>query len=245
MKTTVVAALCVIAVSLAIIAGVQLSSAQAQPEETAHPEEAANKDAVAGISHVKLAHDLAQWGRDNQHPGAVAIASRILQDVPVTESAELGKMVKGDVEPTEHKAANAGSLLAEAKQMVKDDTLATKVVEAMAEMGLKGRGALKGALVGTVAMGGPKKNQAGQLLYAVAQVVATFKKGELAAVWVGGTGKGEVDLYVYDSAGKLVASDETKGDSCWCDWTPKAQGDYTIKIINRSSTAVNISIVTN
>jgi hypothetical protein len=63
-----------------------------------------------------------------------------------------------------------------------------------------------------------------------------FKANELAEFFVIGDGDTDLDLFVYDADGKLVASDEDPSDRasdlCVCRWTPKNEQEYKIVIKN-------------
>jgi len=59
-----------------------------------------------------------------------------------------------------------------------------------------------------------------------------FYGDEAAAVVVRGDGTTDLDLYVYDENGNLIASDTDASDYCIASWTPKWTGRFTIKIVN-------------
>ncbi|MCW5933684.1 MAG: hypothetical protein KIT45_05185 [Fimbriimonadia bacterium] len=61
----------------------------------------------------------------------------------------------------------------------------------------------------------------------------SFYKGRLAGVLVSGDGDTDLDLYIYDRNGALVAYDDDPTDDCLCLWTPRYTGKYTIKVVNR------------
>lgn len=60
-----------------------------------------------------------------------------------------------------------------------------------------------------------------------------FRGGETACVVVSGDGDTDLDLYIYDNNGNLVASDTDYTDQCVCTWTPRWTGNFKIKIKNR------------
>lgn len=60
-----------------------------------------------------------------------------------------------------------------------------------------------------------------------------FRGGERACVVVSGDGDTDLDLYIYDENGNLVASDTDYTDDCVCVWNPRWTGPFTIKIVNR------------
>jgi hypothetical protein len=59
-----------------------------------------------------------------------------------------------------------------------------------------------------------------------------FTGGERAMVEVIGDEDTDLDLYVYDSNGDLVAFDESESDHCIVSWTPERTEHYTIVIVN-------------
>ncbi|MBR6592363.1 MAG: hypothetical protein IKK81_07075 [Prevotella sp.] len=61
----------------------------------------------------------------------------------------------------------------------------------------------------------------------------SFRGGELAMVVVIGDGDTDLDLYVYDSYGNLIARDADYTDNCVVTWTPRWTGKFRIKIVNR------------
>jgi hypothetical protein len=62
-----------------------------------------------------------------------------------------------------------------------------------------------------------------------------FAGGRLASVAVSGDGDTDLDLYVYDENGHLVASDTDLTDQCYVSWVPRWTGTFTIKIVNRGN----------
>jgi hypothetical protein len=63
---------------------------------------------------------------------------------------------------------------------------------------------------------------------------ATIYVGHLAEVAVIGDGDTDLDLYVYDPAGRLVGYDDDPTDRCYVRFFPRMSGTYTIKVVNRS-----------
>lgn len=250
MKALKNASLVVIAVSLAIIAGAEISShlASAQESKSAPPapEAPSKKDAVAGVATVRLAADVAKWGRTNKNAAALAVAAAILDTVPLEYSKEFEGMLEGGEKADGAKAPNGDELIIEAKKMCNDDALPSSVMDGIRKMGLSGRGAVKGALVASGKVGGAVRSSDGKWNIKYVSFSGRFKKGELAAVWCGGNGDGEVDLFIYSADGKtLITSDESEGDSCWCEWTPKEEADFIIVAYNRSTKENTLVFVTN
>lgn len=56
-----------------------------------------------------------------------------------------------------------------------------------------------------------------------------FRGSEQAIVDVVGDGDTDLDLYIYDENGNLVANDTDNTDDCVCRWTPKWNDAFKIK----------------
>ena len=74
---------------------------------------------------------------------------------------------------------------------------------------------------------------------------AKFWANELAEVIVIGDGDNDLDLYIYDANGNLIASDTDYTDQCVCRWVPSWTGAFTIRIVNRGAIYSNFAIATN
>lgn len=72
-----------------------------------------------------------------------------------------------------------------------------------------------------------------------------FQAGQEATVTVYGDGDTDLDLYVYDSNGNLVAKDEDRTDTCVASWVPKWTGAFTIVVKNRGSVYNRYTMRTN
>jgi hypothetical protein len=74
-------------------------------------------------------------------------------------------------------------------------------------------------------------------------IKATIHVGHLAEVAVLGDGYTDLDLYIYDPAGRLVGKDDDETDRCYVRFFPRTSGIYTIKIVNRSDTLSNAYVI--
>lgn len=72
-----------------------------------------------------------------------------------------------------------------------------------------------------------------------------FYAGELAQVGLIGDGDTDLDLYVYDENGNLIASDTAYGDVCYCEWVPLWTGTFRIEVVNLGSVYNIFDIETN
>jgi hypothetical protein len=60
----------------------------------------------------------------------------------------------------------------------------------------------------------------------------TFRKGQKVTIKVTGDGDTDIDLYVYDENGRLVAKDDDTTDICVVQFTPEETQRYQVKITN-------------
>ena len=73
----------------------------------------------------------------------------------------------------------------------------------------------------------------------------TFVGGQVAVVLVSGDGDTDLDLYVYDESGALVAVDDDGTDSCVVSFVPSRTGRYTIVVRNRGFVYNRYVLATN
>jgi hypothetical protein len=72
-----------------------------------------------------------------------------------------------------------------------------------------------------------------------------FYGGEEARVAVRGDGDTDLDLYVRDIYGNLIACDEGPTDTCFVSWVPKWTGTFVIRVVNRGYIPNEYAIATN
>ena len=73
----------------------------------------------------------------------------------------------------------------------------------------------------------------------------TFVGGQLAVVLVSGDGDTDLDLYVYDDNGNLVARDDDGTDLCVASFVPHRTGTFTIVVRNRGRVYNRYVLATN
>ncbi len=95
------------------------------------------------------------------------------------------------------------------------------------------------------AVGGPRYTEERVYGKSTDTYVIKFWANELAEVIVIGDGDNDLDLYIYDEGGHLIASDTDYTDQCICRWVPSWTGSFTIKIVNRGAIYSNYAIATN
>jgi len=78
-------------------------------------------------------------------------------------------------------------------------------------------------------------------------ITLTFPAGKKASVTIKSDKKSDINLFVYDSAKKLVAKDDSPGPDCDLNFTPKEAGKFTLVVRNlgpgdnRSNLKVKVS----
>jgi len=77
-------------------------------------------------------------------------------------------------------------------------------------------------------------------------ITLTFPAGKKATITVKSEKKSDVNLFVYDSAKKEIAKDDSPGPDCDLNFTPKEGGKYTLVIKNLgpgdNSSALKVAI---
>jgi hypothetical protein len=63
-------------------------------------------------------------------------------------------------------------------------------------------------------------------------VILAFPAGKEAAASVRCDKKTDVNLFVYDAAGKLVVKDDSPGPDCDVKFTPKEAGKFKLEVLN-------------
>jgi hypothetical protein len=74
-------------------------------------------------------------------------------------------------------------------------------------------------------------------------ITATVFGNHWTEVGVIGDGDTDLDLYVYDPAGRLVGYDDDPTDDCLVRFFARMTGTYTIKVVNRSNFRSNAYVI--
>jgi hypothetical protein len=233
------------AAALVLPVGIGWVSAADKPADKAPPEQAnraeqAAKDGADAVQAIRLAEELAAWGRAHEHPVALATAARILETIkqqPMKGLIPKGEEVAQETE-AEAKAPHlvtAEELLGQAREMTADDAPGRGAVEAAATMGRVARGAVGGAIYHTDAV----------RAHTTDQFMIRFKENEVAAVMVSGDGDTDLDLFVYDEFGNLIASDTDGTDTCYVQWTPRWTGPFLVRVKNLGGVFNRYTLRTN
>ncbi len=95
------------------------------------------------------------------------------------------------------------------------------------------------------AVGGPQGKRDTVLGNSSDNYVLVFEGRETARINVRGDGSSDLDCYVYDNKGGLVASDDDSTDVCVLVWTPAWTGKFKLKITNRGDNPNEYTVQTN
>jgi hypothetical protein len=191
--------------------------------------------AVSAVEDVALARRLAIVGEKARSALALAAAAQILIDNPLIPLGEDSAPV-GPGSITRPRLLNADTLLAEARMLSRGDAALGSIItrlEVAARTVARGTGT------------GPRQRYArigggNRQVHNVA-----FRGMEPAVVYVGGDGGTRLELGIFDSQGRLIASDITKFGDCLVKWVPPRSGRYRIEVANRSSTSDWYLLITN
>ena len=187
---------------------------------------------------LRIAAQLSKYGYANNDALSLIQAARLSKKAGLTQEAR-AKVESEEMRPAPEAGKKGGQvcldpakLLADAKAKAGDDGVLLALID---DVNSNVRGAV----------GGPKYayssvNAGGTDVYNV-----SFRGGELAIVAVIGDGDTDLDLYVYDQNGNLIARDADYTDDCVVTFTPRWTGNFTIKIVNRGRVYNSYVIRTN
>jgi hypothetical protein len=108
------------------------------------------------------------------------------------------------------------------------------------QLGLVGTGLLLAACVRGGPEGGMKLDMQEIKPYQTLAGQMKFRAGEIAAVIASSRGGTDVDLYVFDEAGNLVAWDDSPLDACAVEWLPDRAARFSFVVHN---TGLNRDVV--
>lgn len=177
------------------------------------------------VDVVALAADLADHGYSTNSPLSLLTAAELLmQASPTALGGKQGTpmpAVAAKSGPTV--TFEPGAMIAAARSMAGDNSgiaaLATQLQNRLAS-GPKG------------AVGGPRSTVDRVLSNTTDIWEIRFRGGERGSIRVDGDGDTDLDCYVYNSAGTLVAYDNDMTDYCILDWYQASTGNIRLEIRN-------------
>jgi hypothetical protein len=202
---------------------------------------AAGPDADA-VARLTLASRLAAVGRETGSPFALAAAAELFASVGFRDSGlekertEGGEAPASGSSPTGEPAADADALFAEASALAgaaSNQALASLIGQAAAAGGSR-------RLAGRSARHRDRVNPHATDVYRV-----RYLGGAAARATVAADDPYDIDLFVLNSNGNLIAYDNDPGSIGVCSWLPGRTGDYYLNVKNMTSSQVSYLIYTN
>ena len=174
------------------------------------------------LESLALAHRLAVHGQRARRPLALIAAAEILIEHPTRPLAP----PPTDLDTAGAVLPDAVRLLASARALAGDDARLLALIPPLERRARSiDRGSLRGPrqLYGQVASATRREH------------TIEFRGGEPAVVYVSGDGDSDLDVFVYDESGQLVASATGPRDECVARWKPERQGRFRVEVRNLGS----------
>jgi hypothetical protein len=191
----------------------------------------------ADVEALQTATLLAKYGYDNDSPSALIGAAEILVKIQTQSLGATGTQ-SGQTADQGAKSGNPeltpANLLADARRMAGQD--ATMLAWASE---------VEAATPTRRAVGGPKYGIDRVNAYSSIRFQVQFRGLELGEVLVSGDGDTDLDLYIYDAYGNLIARDIGYTDDCYVSFIPYFTQYVTIEIRNLGRVYNRFQIWTN
>ena len=192
------------------------------------------------LAAVRLANDLLRYGYANKSTLALIDALQIFSENPTQPLNTTREGTEVDESKTDEKKAKVSfdydTVLADAKKFADGDENLLALID---NIDAEAKGAQRGAV------NGPSRHYDAVNGNSTYTYQISFIANVLAEILVSGDGDTDLDLYVYDSNGNLIAYDESYSDDCYVRWVPAWTGRFFIKIVNRGPVYNNYVILTN
>jgi hypothetical protein len=196
-------------------------------------DEAKSGDAVAKL--YAMSRDLVEYGRKNKVALSLIVAAGMRQQVAlkaVDRKPKSDATAPAAADPTPELTVDA--ILKEAQTMSGNDPMIVAMAKDVSASATKGRSIGPGYNV--VTMPGRSTDS---------YDLVKFDGGRYAEVYTEGSGRSNLDLYIYDQNGNLICSDTDLSDIAYCGWTPRWTGGFTIKVVNRGTNSNKYALITN
>lgn len=192
------------------------------------------------LAAVRLANDLLRYGYANKSTLALIDALQIFSENPTQPLNTTREGSEVDKSKTDGKKAKVSfdydTVLADAKKFADGDENLLALID---NIDAEAKGAQRGAV------NGPSRHYDAVNGNSIDTYQISFIANLLAEILVSGDGDTDLDLYVYDSNGNLIASDTDYTDDCYVCWVPAWTGRFIVKIVNRGPVYNNYVILTN
>lgn len=192
------------------------------------------------LAAVRLANDLLRYGYANKSTLALIDALQIFSENPTQPLNTTREGSEVDESKTDGKKAKVSfdydTVLSDAKQFADGDENLLALID---NIDAEAKGAQRGAI------NGPSRHYDTVNGSSIDTYQISFIANVLAEILVSGDGDTDLDLYVYDSNGNLIAADESYSDDCYVRWVPAWTGKFFVKIVNRGPVYNKYVLLTN
>jgi len=210
-------------------------------------EKAQSNQDLETVERIVTALKLVAWGRTNSSPEALLAAAGMLSKGPLTY-VEMEKAVssiadsattQGTSDKPRPGQISVEALLDEAEKMASEQ----KLKHLARHIAKDGDRLLPATSRGAV--GGPQIHSDRLLSRSSHSYQFTFQGRKKASVAVVGDGETDLDMYIYDEAGKLVGLSDTGWDDELMYWKVNAATKYRVEVRNVGSVYNDYTIITN
>jgi hypothetical protein len=191
------------------------------------------------LGNLQLAFSLAKYGYKTYSANALIEAAKIMSSVKTQdlkyESFKQDPAPKAQDTKKSKEGYDLASILTAAKKYADGDAKLLAAIDEIEKSSQATRGRV----------GGPGERYA--YVYGNSNDIydVNFIAGQLAEIAVNGDGDTDLDLYVFDSNGHLIAKDDDYTDRCYVSWVPAWTGRYTVKVVNRGPIVNYYRMLTN
>ena len=194
----------------------------------------------SSLSAIRLANELIKYGYAQQSALPLIEALQIINENPTQPLKADREGATVDTSKSEGKNSKVSmdyaTILASAKEFAEGDDTMLKLI---ASIEAEGKSSHRGAV------NGPSRHYDSVKANSTDNYQINFSGNYLAEVYVSGDGDTDLDLYVYDSNGNLIASDTDYTDDCYVCWVPAWTGRFVVKVVNRGAVYNKYVIMTN
>lgn len=227
-------------------------AAQSSAKQPNSSDEKGKEGTAAAVSMLSQATSLVSYARENESALAMLTAVQMLERVQVQDNAQRvgtkksglqnqGEQVKeGKKGNTPAPTLDPQQLLAEAKPWAKDNANLTALIDS--EMAKAKAGTASGTLGSTR---GAIAHRDSVNARSYDDYAISFYGGEVARIAVVGDGDTDVDLYVYDENGHLIAKDDDRTAECVVEFVPRWTGPFRVRVVNNGYVYSNYILMTN
>jgi len=197
-------------------------------------------EASPALSALRLASELVKYGYTQQSALPLLQALQIINENPTQPLKAEREGEDADVSKNDGKkgfvSLDFQKILADAKKFASGDNT---VLQLIAQIEAEGSSSHRGAVNGPSKTYETVKGNCTDIYH------INFIGEKLAEIAVSGDGDTDLDLYIYDSNGNLIESDEDYTDDCYVCWVPAWTGRFVVKVVNRGPVYNRYVIITN